>query len=166
MDNIQITLPDGATREVPRGTTAAEIARQISPRLAKEALVARADGNLVDLSRPLEQDTKISILTAKDPDAVQVFRHTAAHLLGAAVLEAPKLIKHHDKFSTVAIIAGVVAGVVAFLSTVVLMRWLRSCTAARRYLDTRCSKVAKVPRSGVCVSASTPILRRRFRLPC
>jgi threonyl-tRNA synthetase len=49
--------------------------------------VARADGNLVDLSRPLEQDAKISILTAKDPDAVQVFRHTAAHLLGAAVLE-------------------------------------------------------------------------------
>ncbi|MGA8104144.1 MAG: threonine--tRNA ligase [Candidatus Acidiferrales bacterium] len=87
MDNIQITLPDGATREVPRGTTAGEIARQISPRLAKEALVARADGDLVDLSRPLEQDTKISILTAKDPDAVQVFRHSAAHLLGAAVLE-------------------------------------------------------------------------------
>jgi threonyl-tRNA synthetase len=87
MDNIQITLPDGATREVPRGTTAAEIARQISPRLAKEALVARADGDLVDLSRPLEQDTKIAILTAKDADAVQVFRHTAAHLLGAAVLE-------------------------------------------------------------------------------
>jgi threonyl-tRNA synthetase len=72
---------------VPRGTTAAEIARQISPRLAKEALVARADGDLVDLSRPLEQDTKIAILTAKDADAVQVFRHTAAHLLGAAVLE-------------------------------------------------------------------------------
>src|SRR5271169_4654351 len=86
-DTIQITLPDGATREVPRGTTAGEIARQISPRLAKEALVARADGDLVDLSRPLEQDTKISILTAKDPDAVQVFRHSAAHLLGAAVLE-------------------------------------------------------------------------------
>ena len=87
MDNIQITLPDGATREVPRGTTAGEIARQISPRLAKEALVARADGDLVDLSRPLEHDTKISILTAKDADAVQVFRHSAAHLLGAAVLE-------------------------------------------------------------------------------
>jgi threonyl-tRNA synthetase len=87
MDNIQITLPDGATREVPRGTTAGEIARQISPRLAKEALVARADGDLVDLSRPLEHDAKIAILTAKDPDAVQVFRHSAAHLLGAAVLE-------------------------------------------------------------------------------
>jgi threonyl-tRNA synthetase len=86
-DIIQITLPDGATREVQRGTTAADIARQISPRLAKEALVARADGELVDLSRPLEHDAKISILTAKDPDSLQVFRHSAAHLLAAAVLE-------------------------------------------------------------------------------
>src|SRR5580704_8426426 len=86
-ETIQITLPDGATREVPRGTTAAQIAQQISPRLAKEALVARADGDLIDLSRPLEHAAKISILTAKDPDAVQVFRHSAAHLLAAAVLE-------------------------------------------------------------------------------
>ncbi len=86
-ETIQITLPDGATREVPRGTTSAQIAQQISPRLAKEALVARADGELVDLARPLESDTKIAILTAKDPDAVQVFRHSAAHLLAAAVLE-------------------------------------------------------------------------------
>src|SRR3984893_14303941 len=87
MDTIQITLPDGATREVPKGTTAAEIARQISPRLAKEALVARTNGDLIDLSRPLERDTKLAILTAKDPDAVEVFRHSAAHLLAAAVLE-------------------------------------------------------------------------------
>jgi threonyl-tRNA synthetase len=87
MDTIQITLPDGATREVPKGTTAAEIARQISPRLAKEALVARTNGDLTDLSRPLEQNTKLAILTAKDPDAVQVFRHSAAHLLAAAVME-------------------------------------------------------------------------------
>ena len=86
-ETIQITLPDGATREVQRGTTAAQIAHQISPRLAKEALVARADGELVDLSLPLEHDTKISILTAKDPDSLQVFRHSAAHLLAAAVLE-------------------------------------------------------------------------------
>jgi threonyl-tRNA synthetase len=87
MDNIQITLPDGATREVPKGTTAGEIARQISPRLAKEALVARTNGDLTDLSRPLNHDTKLAILTAKDPDAVQVFRHSAAHLLAAAVME-------------------------------------------------------------------------------
>ena len=87
MGNIQITLPDGATREVPSGITPAEIANQISPRLAKEALVARTNGELIDLSRPLDRDTKLSILTAKDPDAVQVFRHSAAHLLAAAVLE-------------------------------------------------------------------------------
>jgi threonyl-tRNA synthetase len=86
-ETIQITLPDGAVREVPRGTTSAQIAHQISPRLAKEALVARADDQLVDLSRPLEQDTKVAILTPKDPDAVQVFRHSASHLLAAAVLE-------------------------------------------------------------------------------
>src|SRR6202050_3024792 len=87
MDNIQITLPDGSTRDVPRGTTAAQIAGQIGPRLAKDALVARVDGELVDLSKPLEHSVKLSILTAKDPDAVQVFRHSAAHLLAAAVLE-------------------------------------------------------------------------------
>ena len=87
METIQITLPDGSMRDVPSGTTAAQIAAQIGPRLAKDALVARADGELVDLSRPLELNTKLSILTAKDPDAVQVFRHSAAHLLAAAVLE-------------------------------------------------------------------------------
>ena len=87
MATIQITLPDGATREVPQGTTAAQVAWQIGPRLAQAALVARADGELVDLSRPLDRDVKLAILTAKDPDALQVFRHSAAHLLAAAVLE-------------------------------------------------------------------------------
>ncbi|MFZ0738310.1 MAG: threonine--tRNA ligase [Candidatus Acidiferrales bacterium] len=87
METIQITLPDGAKREVPKGTTPADIAKQISPRLAKEALVARTNGDLIDLSGPLDHDTSLAILTAKDPDAVQVFRHSAAHLLAAAVLE-------------------------------------------------------------------------------
>jgi threonyl-tRNA synthetase len=87
MENIQITLPDGATREVPRGTTPAQIAAQISPRLAKEALVARVDDELIDLSQPLDHNVKLAILTARDSDAVQVFRHSAAHLLAAAVLE-------------------------------------------------------------------------------
>jgi len=87
METIEITLPDGARREVPKGTTAAEVARDISPRLAKDALVARTNGELIDLSRPLERSTTLSILTAKDPEAVQVFRHSAAHLLAAAVLE-------------------------------------------------------------------------------
>src|SRR5580692_8164406 len=87
MDTIQVTLPDGSTRDVPSGTTAAQIAGQIGPRLAKDALVARVDSELVDLSKPLDHSVKLSILTAKDPEAVQVFRHSAAHLLAAAVLE-------------------------------------------------------------------------------
>ncbi|HVN09223.1 MAG TPA: threonine--tRNA ligase [Patescibacteria group bacterium] len=87
MDTIAITLPDGAKREVPKGTTPAEIAKQISSSLAKNALVARVDGELVDLSRPLTDNAKLEILTAKDPDALFVFRHSAAHLLAAAVLE-------------------------------------------------------------------------------
>ena len=87
METIAITLPDGAKREVPKGTTPADIARQISSSLAKNALVARVDGELVDLSRPLLDNAKLEILTAKDPDALFVFRHSAAHLLAAAVLE-------------------------------------------------------------------------------
>jgi threonyl-tRNA synthetase len=87
MDTIQVTLPDGKALSVPRGTTPAEIARQISHSLAKEAIVARINGDLIDLSRPLEADAKLSILTDKDPQALEVFRHSAAHLLAAAVLE-------------------------------------------------------------------------------
>jgi len=91
MSTIRITLPDGAVKEVPRGTTPLDVAQQISPRLAKEALVARVSANgiaeLVDLSRPLEGDAKVEILTDKNPESLQVFRHSAAHLLAAAVLE-------------------------------------------------------------------------------
>jgi threonyl-tRNA synthetase len=93
MEQIQVTLPDGKVQEVPKGTTPADIARKISPRLADAALVARVsepnngEGELVDLRRPLEHDVKLHILTEKDPDALFVFRHSAAHLLAAAVME-------------------------------------------------------------------------------
>src|SRR6266851_1847733 len=93
MDPIHITLPDGKVQEVPKGTTPADIARGISPRLADAALVARVAapndgaGELVDLRRPLDHDVKLQILTEKDPDALFVFRHSAAHLLAAAVME-------------------------------------------------------------------------------
>src|SRR5436189_5647411 len=93
MEPIHVTLPDGKVQEVPRGTTPAEIAQKISPRLAEAALVARVaapndgEGELVDLRRPLERDVKLQILTEKDPDSLFVFRHSAAHLLAAAVVE-------------------------------------------------------------------------------
>src|SRR6201996_6030906 len=86
-ETIQITLPDGSIREVPKGTTAAQVAEQIGPRLLKAAFVARVDDELVDLAKPLEKNSKLAILTSKDPDAQQVFRHSAAHLLAAAVME-------------------------------------------------------------------------------
>src|SRR5712691_6514716 len=98
MDTIQVTLPDGSTQQVPRGITPAEIARKISPRLAEEALVAsisspsNGDATLVDLKRPLEQDAKMHLLTQQAPAALDVFRHSAAHLLAAAELErGPKV---------------------------------------------------------------------------
>jgi threonyl-tRNA synthetase len=93
MEPIHITLPDGKVQEVPKGTTPADIARGISPRLADAALVARVAapndgaGELVDLRRPLDHDVKLQILTERDPDALFVFRHSAAHLLAAAVME-------------------------------------------------------------------------------
>src|SRR5579863_1486158 len=111
MDQIHVTLPDGSVKDFPKGVTPVEIARSISPRLADAALVAKVyatDGNgghaktgifsnsvdpepdgglLFDLRRPLEQDVKLQILTEKDPDALYVFRHSAAHLLAAAVTE-------------------------------------------------------------------------------
>src|SRR5262249_15377825 len=86
-ENIKIKLPDGSQKEVPKGTTALEVARGISPRLAQAALVAKTNGDLIDLSRPLERDTDLRILTDRDPEALEVFRHSSAHLLAAAVLE-------------------------------------------------------------------------------
>src|SRR5581483_9698207 len=86
-DTIKIKLSDGSVQEKPRGTTALDVARDISPRLASAALVAKTNGDLIDLTRPLEKDTDLRILTEKDAEALQVYRHSSAHLLAAAVLE-------------------------------------------------------------------------------
>src|SRR6266700_727558 len=86
-DSIQIKLPDGSTKEVPKGSTALDVAKSISPRLADAAIAAKANGDLIDLTRPLEKDTDLRILTEKDPEALGVYRHSSAHLLAAAVLE-------------------------------------------------------------------------------
>ncbi len=87
MSSIQITLPDGSVQQVPAGTSALDIAQKISPRLADAAIVARVNGQLIDLKRPIEQDASVQILTPKDPDALEVYRHSTAHLCAAAVLE-------------------------------------------------------------------------------
>src|ERR1700751_2511790 len=86
-DSIHVKLPDGSEKEVPKGTTPLEIAKSISPRLADAALVAKTNGDLIDLTRPLDKDTDLRILTGRDPEALEVYRHSSAHLLAAAVLE-------------------------------------------------------------------------------
>ncbi len=84
---ITVTLPDGSQQSVPPGTRPLDIAQGISSRLASDAIVARVNGELFDLTRPLEADAKLEILTTKNPEALQVYRHSTAHLLAAAVLE-------------------------------------------------------------------------------
>jgi threonyl-tRNA synthetase len=112
-ESIHVKLPDGSVKDVPRGTSALDIAKSISPRLADAALAAQikplssngSSGNgqksaaevsaetaknnaqLVDLTRPLEQDAELRILTDRDPEALEVYRHSSAHLMAAAVLE-------------------------------------------------------------------------------
>jgi threonyl-tRNA synthetase len=87
MDNLKVTLPDGSQQSVPQGTRPIDVAQSISPRLATDAIVARVNGDLFDLTRPLETDSNLEILTPKSPDALHVYRHSTAHLLAAAVLE-------------------------------------------------------------------------------
>src|SRR5579863_4277257 len=86
-ESLTITLPDGSQRSVPAGSGPMDVARSISPRLADDAVVARVDGQLWDLTRPFENNAQLEILTSKNPEALQVYRHSTAHLLAAAVLE-------------------------------------------------------------------------------
>src|SRR3989442_1027648 len=86
-DSIHVKLPDGSVKEVPKGTTALDIAKSIGSRLAEAALAAKTNGDLIDLTPAVEKDTDHPILTDRDPEALEVYRHSSAHLLAAAVLE-------------------------------------------------------------------------------
>src|SRR5713226_153810 len=87
MSSIQLTFPDGSTKEFTKGTTAREVAQSVSPRLAAEALAAKADGRLMDLTHRLESSGPIQIITPSMPEGLEIYRHSSAHLLAAAVLE-------------------------------------------------------------------------------
>jgi len=80
-------LPDGSAREFPKAVTPLEIAQSIGPGLAKDALAARVDGELRDLSSPIEKDSPVQIITPKSPEALEIYRHSSAHLMAAAVKE-------------------------------------------------------------------------------
>ncbi len=83
---LTITLPDGSSREMPAGSTPADVAAAIGPGLAKAALAARIDGELVDLTRPFTGDASLSLVTSRDEaEALDLARHDYAHVLAEAV---------------------------------------------------------------------------------
>ena len=83
--SITVTLPDGSSRQVAAGTPPAAIAADISPRLAKAALAAVVDDQLVDLTYPLTTDARVRLVTDQSPEALALCRHSTAHLMAAAV---------------------------------------------------------------------------------
>ncbi len=85
MSQINVTIPDGTSRSVPSGSTVRDVAAVISPGLAKAALAGIVDGKLVDLTYPIENDAKLTIVTDRNPEALALYRHSTAHLLAAAV---------------------------------------------------------------------------------
>ncbi|MGZ9466479.1 threonine--tRNA ligase [Staphylococcus epidermidis] len=85
MNQINIQFPDGNTKEFDKGTTTEGIAQSISPGLRKKAVAGKFNGQLVDLTRPLEQDGTIEIITPGSEEALEVLRHSTAHLMAQAL---------------------------------------------------------------------------------
>ena len=87
MPKIKIAFPDGKSKSYEKGVTALKVAESIGPRLAQDALAAEVNGKLADLSAKINNDAKIKIITFKDKEGVDVFRHSTAHILAQAVIE-------------------------------------------------------------------------------
>lgn len=84
---LSVTLPDGSKRDYEAALTVAEVAQSISPSLAKAAVAGRVDGKLVDLSYTINADATVAVITDKDPEALDIVRHSTAHLMAQAVKE-------------------------------------------------------------------------------
>jgi threonyl-tRNA synthetase len=82
---VKIKLPDGSSLEVQDGSTVRQVAEQIGAPLAKAALAAKLDGRLVDVSTQINKDTSVQIITAKDPEALEILRHSCAHIMAQAI---------------------------------------------------------------------------------
>jgi len=81
----QVTLPDGSTSEITDGTTAKQLAEQIGPELARAAIAAKINGQLVDLSTPITADATVQIITFADVEGLEVMRHSCAHIMAEAI---------------------------------------------------------------------------------
>lgn len=86
MEKVKITLKDGSVKEIQKGATVLEIANEISPRLAKEAVGGEVNGKPVGLKYTVKQDSAVNILKFEDEDGQDIFRHTSAHILAQAVM--------------------------------------------------------------------------------
>ncbi|MGO4888667.1 threonine--tRNA ligase [Anaerobacillus sp. MEB173] len=93
MEQIQITFPDGAVKEFPKGVTTEEIAGSISPGLKKKAVAGKVDGKVIDLNRAIEADGAIEIVTLDSADGLEVYRHSTAHLMAQAIKRLYKDVK-------------------------------------------------------------------------
>ena len=82
---IDVTFPDGASRSYEAGVTGAEIAKSISPSLAKRTVAMSVDGALSDLADPIERSARVEFISREDPRALELIRHDAAHVLAEAV---------------------------------------------------------------------------------
>jgi threonyl-tRNA synthetase len=85
MSQVRVELPDGSVREVAQGSTTLEVARAIGAGLARQAVAARLDGQLVDLATPIAQDARLELVTLASRDGLEILRHSAAHLMAHAV---------------------------------------------------------------------------------
>lgn len=84
---MNIVLPDGSTKELAEGATVADVAASIGAGLAKAALAGVVDGQMVDLSAPVTDGAQVSIITAKSPEALELLRHSTAHVMAAALVD-------------------------------------------------------------------------------
>ncbi len=84
-DTLTLTLPDGAQRSVPAGTLPRDVVASIGPRLLRDAVAVKVDGNIMDLVTPLRQSGEFRVITQGDPEALDVLRHSGAHILATAV---------------------------------------------------------------------------------
>ena len=82
---VAISLPDGSVRQFESAVSGAQIAADIGPGLAKAALAVKVDGQVWDLSRPIDHDAQVALVTARDPEALDLIRHDAAHVMAEAV---------------------------------------------------------------------------------
>ena len=92
-DMVKISFPDGAVKEFPKGTTTEDIAASISPGLKKKALAGKLNGTMYDLKRPIEMDGTIEIITQDQPEALEILRHSTAHLMAQAIKRLYKDVK-------------------------------------------------------------------------